>query len=73
MISSVAMKSLSAGLLNESARHPEFLELRKVLFDKQFTPNFDPVITTVPVSEFAPDRDEIWRSDFDALMSNQER
>ena len=49
------MKSLSAGLVNQSARDPDFLELRNVLFDKQFTPFFGPVLTPVPVSQITVD------------------
>lgn len=49
------MKSLSAGLVNESACDQDFLELRNVLFDKQFTPFFVPVLTRIPVSENATD------------------
>jgi hypothetical protein len=52
------MKSLSAGLSFGSARKVEFLELRKVLFCKEFTLFFGPVVTIVMVSQN--------RTDFDA-------
>lgn len=45
------MKSLSAGLIIGSALKPDFLELRKVLFCKEFTLFFDPVFRIVAVSE----------------------
>ena len=44
------MKSLSAGLIIGSALKPDFLELRKVLFCKEFTLFFDPVFWIVAVS-----------------------
>jgi len=49
------MKSLLAGLVNGSARLQRFLEPHKLLFYKEFTVFFGPVMPAVTVSQTAPD------------------
>ena len=52
-----SLKSLSAGLSIGSARIVDFLELRKVLFCKEFALFFGPVVTVVMVSQNERDFD----------------
>ena len=51
------MKSLSAGLIIGSALKPDFLELRKVLFHKEFMLFFGPFLRPVTIKKTVGDFD----------------